>query len=192
MLHAADRGIVFENARIGICLHRGRSKYPDVFRQIFRRDLRRASSDERSGAAIRAGVVAAMCGVGLQQADLIDGRRQRGRGDLAMHRRGAVAEFHRSDRELEATILPQRNPGVGDMSGRRDGIDHGERDAFADQPVGVKISHRSFCPHRTLDQIEALIEAVAAINHVVVFRSREAPASDRRISRYCGGEFQKD
>jgi len=47
--------------------------------------------DEDPGAAIGAGVVAAMRGVGLQETDAIDGRRQRGRGDLAMHGAGAIA-----------------------------------------------------------------------------------------------------
>ena len=49
--------------------------------------------------------MAAMGGVGLQQADLIDRRRQRARCDLAMYRRGAVAEFRRPDGVLEAACL---------------------------------------------------------------------------------------
>ena len=69
------------------------------------------SGDKGAGAAIGAGIVAAMGGVGLHQADLIDGGRERGRGDLAMHRRGAVAEFRGADGELEAAVVAQRNLG---------------------------------------------------------------------------------
>ena len=71
------------------------------------RGLRRASGNEGPGAAIGAGVVAAMRGVGLLEMDAIDGGRQRGRGDLAMHGAGAIAEFGGADREVEAAILAQ-------------------------------------------------------------------------------------
>ena len=71
------------------------------------RGLRRAPGDEDPGTAIGAGVVAAMCGVGLHEPDAIDGRRQRGCGDLAMHGAGAIAEFGSADREVEAAILAQ-------------------------------------------------------------------------------------
>ena len=68
---------------------------------------------------------------------------------------------------------------VGEMSVRRHGIDHGQRDAVADQPVGGKLELRRLGLHRALDQIEALIEPVAAIEHVVYVRSPAATASDR-------------
>src|SRR3984885_5823475 len=89
-----------------------------------------------------------------------------------MHRGGAIAEFRRSDGELEAAVFPQRNPAVRYMSGWRDGIDHGGRDALADEPIGGKVCFWSLGLHRALDQIEALIEAVTAINDVGVFRVR--------------------
>ena len=57
-----------------------------------------------------------MRGVGLLQANLIDRGRERGRRDLPMHRRGAVAELGGADGELEAAIVAQR-----DRSSRRCG-----------------------------------------------------------------------
>ena len=95
----------------------------------------RAPGDEGAGAAISAGIVAAIRGIGLPQADSVDRGRQRGRGDLAMHGSGTVAEFRGADREFEPAIVPQRNLAVGKMSGRRHGIDHGQRNAVAGQPV---------------------------------------------------------
>ena len=140
--------------------------------QRFGRGLRRAAGDEDAGAAIGAGVVAAMRGVGLLQTDAIDRRRQRGRGDLAMHGAGAVAEFGRADRQVEAAILAQRNAAIGEMPGRRHGVDHGQRDAVAGQPVRGERGLRRLGGHRALDQVEALIEAVAAVEHVVIFGLR--------------------
>ena len=48
-----------------------------------------------------------MRGVGLPETDAIDGRRQRGRGDLAMHGAGAIAEFGGADLEVETAIVAQ-------------------------------------------------------------------------------------
>src|SRR3984885_2054462 len=117
-----------------------------------------------------------------------------------MYRGGAIAEFRRSDGELEAAVFPQRNPAVRYMSGWRDGINHGERDAFADEPIGGKVGFWSLGLHRALDQIEALIEAVTAINDVGVFRVRRrqhrisgfydvAAAKFERIDAEPPGEF---
>ena len=133
--------------------------------------LRRAPGDERAGAAIGAGVVAAMRGVGLLEADAIDRRRQRGRGDLAMHGRGAVAEFGGADREVEAAVVAQRNaqsakwPAGGTVSIMVSAMPSPisqSAESSASAPVG----------HRALDQIEALVEPIAAIEHVVIFGFR--------------------
>ena len=108
-----------------------------------------------------------MRGVGLPQTDPIDRGVERGRRDLAMHGRGAVAEFGGADRQIEAAVVAQRDPGVGDMAARRHGVDHGERDALADAASRRTSSIRGRVGHRALDQVEALIEPVAAVEHVV-------------------------
>ena len=181
VLPAADCGIVFKDAGIGICFCRGSSKYPEIVGQIFRCGLRRASGDKRPGTAIGAGVVTAMRRVGLQQANLIDGGRQRSRRDLAMHRRGAVAELGGANHQFEAAILAQRNPGIGKMAVRRHRVDHGQRNALAGQPVVGKFDLRCFDLHRALDQIEALIEPVRAIKHVGM---RWTGRRQHRIARF--------
>src|SRR5260221_7855696 len=88
---------------------------PELFGQILRRRLRGAAGDEGAGAAIGAGIVATMRGVGLLEVDLIDGGCQRGGGDLAVYRGGAVAELGSADRQFKSAILTQRNAGIGEM-----------------------------------------------------------------------------
>ena len=107
MLLAANHGIVFENAYIRICPGHSGGKNLEIVSQMLCRRLRGAPGDEGPGAAIGAGVVAAMHRIGLQQADLIHRRLKRGRGNLPMHRAGAVAEFRGADDQLEAAILAQ-------------------------------------------------------------------------------------
>ena len=89
-----------------------------------------------------------------------------------MHGAGAIAEFGGADREVEAAILAQRNAAIGEMTGRRHGVDHGQRDAVPGQPVRGERRRRRLGGHRALDQIEALIEAIAAVEHVVIFGFR--------------------
>ena len=52
------------------------------------------------------------------------------------------------------------------------GVDHGQRDAIPGQPVRGERGRRRLGGQRALDQIEALIEAIAAIEHVVIFGFR--------------------
>ena len=53
------------------------------------------------------------------------------------------------------------------MPARRHGIDHGERRAFADEPVRRGRRQAVAAAQRVVNQIEALVEAVAAVDHVV-------------------------
>ena len=117
----------------------------------------------------------------LQQADPIDGRLERGRGDLPMYRTGTVAEFRCADDQFKAAIVTKRDFGVGDMTVRRHGVDHGQCDALADQPVVGEFDFRPLGPHRAFDQVEALIEPVAAVEYVGVLG---AGRRQHRIARF--------
>ena len=131
--------------------------------------LRRAAGDERAGRAIGAGVVAAMRGVGLRQADAIDGVVPS--AVAAICRCTVLVPLPNSAVPTVRSKPPSARSAIvasAIMPARRHGIDHGQRDAFADQPFRRQRRRRRRRLHRALDQIEALVEAVAAIDHVVM------------------------
>jgi hypothetical protein len=71
--------------------------------------------------------------------------------------------------------------GVGVMAARRNGVDHPRRDAAADKPVVAEVGERD-AVQALFDQIEALIEAVAAefdvIGPVIIRPERIARTHD--------------
>ena len=77
------------------------------------------------------------------------------------------------------------------MSAGRHGIDHGQRNAFADQPVGGEFCRRCRSLHRALDQIEALIEAVAAVEHVGMLGARRRPHRIARLHDVAAADFER-
>ena len=54
------------------------------------------------------------------------------------------------------------------MPVRRHGVDHRERDAITDQPVGGEISLWRIGLHRMFDEIETLVEPIRAVKHVMI------------------------
>ena len=163
----------------------------DCAGEIFRRRLRRASGDEGAGAAIGAGVVAAMRGVGLLQDDAIDRRRQRGRRDLAMHGEvplpnSAVPTVSSKPPSSRSAMLR-----VGEMAGRRNRIDHGQRHALADQPVRrrgrasvPRLASRAR-PDRGTGRARSCHRPRRDI------RTAAATAWGRRLARRCGGATRR-
>src|SRR5260370_17002833 len=110
MLFSANYGLLLKDPCGAIASHSLGCIGLEVGGEIFRRSLGRPSSDKGAGAAISAGVVAAMRGVGLPQANSVDGGGERGGGDLAVHRRGAVAELGGADRQVKSALIAQLNP----------------------------------------------------------------------------------
>ena len=169
----------------------GRGKQLELSGKTFRRHLRGAPRDERAGAAIGAGIVAAIGGVGLLEVDLIDRSRQRGRGDLAMHRgwcrcrtprcrRSGRSRRRRAAQSVQSAIWPSGGT-VSIMV------------SAMPSPVSQSSDKSGFGAlrsHRALDQIEALVEAVAAVVHVGV---RRIDGRQHRIaaSPCCGGASRR-
>ena len=155
-------------------------------RKAFAGELRGAAGDDGAGAAIGAGVVAAIVGVGGENDDAVGRRAERGRRDLMMHRGGAVAELGGADDQLVAAVVAQADAGVGEVAERRHGVDHAERDALADQPV---VGRRRLDPaaaiERVLDQSETLVEAVAAVLARRGLPPRRSRPSGRRAGPCC-------
>ena len=118
--------------------------------------------------------------------------RQRGRGDLAMHGRGAVAEFGGADGKFESAVVAQRNGAVGEVAVRRHGVDHGQGDAVAGQPVRGEFDFRHLGLHRAFDQIEALVEAVAAVAHVVMGGARRRQHRIARLDHVAAAHVVRD
>ena len=161
--------------------------------QRFAGELGGAAGDDRAGAAIGAGVVAAIDRYRMRTMRISSDRRaEHGRGDLLMDRAGAIAELGGADGQADrcrrrarpraasakwpnggtVSIMPSAIPWPTSQSSRRRWR---EAAAAAD---------------RVLDQIEALIEAVAA-----VLRRRGLPrgrsrSSDRRAARRCAREIR--
>src|SRR5207248_6762388 len=85
-LLSANGGLLLKGTCVGVgCSHIG-CECLEVGGKRFRRGLPRAAGDEGAGAAISAGIVAAMRRVGLLEVNSIDRGGERGGGDLAMYR----------------------------------------------------------------------------------------------------------
>ena len=120
-------------------------------RKLHRGRMRCLARNEGARTAIGAGVVAAMGGVGLAQADAVDGGCERRRRDLPVHGAGAVAELGGADGEVEAAVVVERDHRIREMAGRRHRVDHGQRDAVADQPLRRQVRLRSIGLHGAFD-----------------------------------------
>ena len=77
------------------------------------------------------------------------------------------------------------------MTGWRHGVDHGQRDAVPGQPVRGERRRRRLGGHRALDQIEALIEAIAAIEHVVIFGFRRRQHGIARLDDIAAAHLER-
>ncbi len=80
---------------------------------------RRLAGDHCAGAAIGAGVVPHMVGVGLPDADVGSAGAEHRRGDLRVHSRGAVAEFGSADGQLVGAVRHEPQPALGMVAARR-------------------------------------------------------------------------
>ncbi|MGY4503057.1 hypothetical protein ACVWYH_007014 [Bradyrhizobium sp. GM24.11] len=170
--HAADDEFTLERASPGVAKPSVGGGRLQLGRKLYRGGLRRLAGNERARAAIGAGIMAAMGRVGLAQADPVDGGRENRRGDLPVHGAGAVAELGGADGEIEAAIVVERDHRVGDMAGGRHGVDHGQRDAVAGQPFRRQFRLWLIELHRALDEVDALVEPVGAVEHVVIVGRR--------------------
>lgn len=116
--------------------------------------------DHDARGPVRARVVAGRVGVGGDHLDVVRRAAQHARGELTVHRRGAVAEFGGPDEEPVPSVRPLRDPGPPVVAARRDGVQHGHRDAGPGQPA-VRRSLATAARQGLLHQVEALERADA-------------------------------
>ena len=170
-----------------------RRKGLDCAGKIFRRRLRRASGDEGAGRCHRR-----RCRGRHGRCRIASGRMRStvvASAVAAIWRCTVVVPLPNSAVPTVSSKPPSSRSKilrVGEMAGGRHGIDHGQRHALADQPVGGERAFRRIGPHRALDQIEALVEAVAAIDHVVIFGRRRRQHRIARLHDVAAAESRTD
>ena len=154
------------------------------------RPASRVPATKMPGAAIGAGVVAAMRGVGLPQARC--GRRwsPARRGDLActvvvpLPNSAVPTVSSKPPSSRSAMLESARWPAGGMVS-----IMVSATPSPTSQSGGEGV-FRCVRGHRALDQIEALVEAVGAIEHVVIFCRRRRQHGIARLDHVAAAEVE--
>ena len=127
----------------------------------------RLAGDHGAGAREGAGVIRSSIGVGVDDVDTIRPCAEDRRRDLSVRGNRSVPHLGGADREVIAAVGQHRHCRAGAMLGRRAGIEHRHRHAGALHPIIAGGLWLAASRRQTLlDQVEALIEPVAAEGYI--------------------------